>query len=318
MSNGKKISTAVWQRRLGQKKIAVLMGGISAEREISLRSGKMVCDAFKRLGLKVWGVDIRGWKDLVALERRRPDVALLCLHGTGGEDGAIQGVLEWMRVPYTGSDILASALAMDKARSKEILKRAGLPTAPWVLLQEKNERVPGSFTIPCVVKPNRQGSTVGITIVKQRSQLTAALRLAWKHDSQVMIEKFCPGREITVGILNGRALPVVEIIPRNEFYDFASKYVPGMSEHIIPARMPASHLKEAQRLAEAAHRALGCRGVSRVDLIVGHGGRMDILEVNTLPGMTATSLLPDAARHAGIGFEELVARMAYEALEDKA
>jgi D-alanine-D-alanine ligase len=263
-------------------------------------------------------VDVKGWKDLVALERRRPDVALLLLHGTGGEDGAIQGALEWMQVPYTGSDILSSALAMDKARSKELFKRAGLPTAPWVLLQDPHERVPGTFTLPCVVKPNRQGSTVGISIVKQRSELAAALRLAWKHDTQVMIEKFCPGREITVGVMGERALPVVEIVPKHEFYDYESKYAPGMSEHIIPARMSASQLKEAQRLAVAAHKALGCRGVSRVDLIVGHGGRMDILEVNTLPGMTATSLLPDAARHAGIAFEELVARMVYEALEGRA
>jgi len=304
-----------WKRRLAGKKIAVLMGGVSAEREISLRSGKMVCDALMRLGLKPWRVDIRGWKDLVALERRRPDVALLTLHGTGGEDGAVQGVLEWMRVPYTGSGVLASALAMDKARSKEIMNFLGLPTPAWVLLSYPQEKVPAAFPMPCVVKPNRQGSTVGITIVRKRAQLAAALALAWKHDTQVLVEKFCQGRELTIGVLGDQPLGIIEIVPKNEFYDYEAKYTPGMSEHIMPARIPAKQAARVRQLAVAAHKALGCRGASRVDFIAAPSGRLDILEVNTLPGMTATSLLPDAARGVGIVFEELLARMIVEAWE---
>jgi D-alanine-D-alanine ligase len=310
-----KNTLGVWKRRLAGKKIAVLMGGISAEREISLRSGKMVCAALVRLGLKPWAINVRGWRDLVALERRRPDVAVLTLHGTGGEDGAVQGALEWMRVPYTGSGVLASALAMDKARSKEIFNFLGLPTPAWVLLNHPREKVPATFPVPCVVKPNRQGSTVGITIVRRRNQLAPALRLAWKHDTQVLVEKYCPGRELTVGVLADQPLAVIEIVPKNEFYDYEAKYTPGMSEHIIPARIGAAQTLEVQRLALAAHRALGCRGASRVDFIVSGGGRLNILEVNTLPGLTATSLLPDAARSVGIAFEELVGRMIVEAWE---
>jgi D-alanine-D-alanine ligase len=311
----KKITLGAWKRRLAGKKIAVLMGGVSAEREISLRSGKMVCEALARLGLKPWSVDIRGWKDLVALERRRPDVAVLTLHGTLGEDGAVQGALEWMRVPYTGSGVLASALAMDKARSKEILNFLGMPTPAWVLLSHPQEKVPANFPVPCVVKPNRQGSTVGISIVRQRAQLGAALALAWKHDTQVLVEKFCVGRELTVGVLADQPLGIIEIVPKNEFYDYEAKYTPGMSEHILPARIPAKQAAAVRKMAVAAHRALGCRGASRVDFIAGANGRLDILEVNTLPGMTATSLLPDAAKHVGISFEELVARMIAEAWE---
>ena len=310
----KKPVLGIWERRLAGKKIAVLMGGISAEREVSLRSGARVVAALRSLGLKPWSVDIRGWRDLVALERRRPDVAVLTLHGTGGEDGAVQGALEWMRVPYTGSGILASALAMDKARTKEIFKFAGLPTPPWVLLN-RGERVPAAFPLPCVVKPNRQGSTVGITLVRRRAQLAPALRLAWKHDTQVLVEKFCAGRELTVGVLGDQPLAVIEIVPKKEFYDYEAKYTPGMSDHIMPARISAAVTRQVQHLALAAHRALGCRGASRTDFIVSPGGRLDILEINTLPGMTGTSLLPDAGRGVGIAFEELVARMIVEAWE---
>jgi D-alanine-D-alanine ligase len=305
-------------KRLRGKNIVVLMGGISAEREISLRSGNMVCQALTRLGLRVQGIDVRGWKDLARLGHQCPEVVFLTLHGTGGEDGAVQGMLEWMRIPYTGSGVLASALAMDKARSKEIFKFLGLPTAPWILLNHPREKVPSSFPLPCVVKPNRQGSTVGITIVRQRNQWVPALRLAWKYDTQVLVEKFCQGKEITVGVLEGKSLAVVEIVPKNEFYDFESKYTPGMSEHITPARIPAGQLAKARQLALAAHRALGCRGVSRVDFIAGRRGGLNILEVNTLPGMTATSLIQDSARHAGVSFEALVLKLLESALEGKA
>ena len=306
-----------WRRRLGRKRIAVLMGGFSAEREISLRSGRMVLQALTRARVNAYGVDLRGWRQLAALPKSRPDLALLCLHGTGGEDGTVQGALEWMGIPYSGSGVLASSLAMDKARAKERFRSLGLPTPPWALLGTPADAVPARLRPPWVVKPNRQGSTVGITIVRRRNELAAAIRLAFRHDSLVLVEKFCPGREITVGVLGSAALPVLEIVPKRAFYDYVAKYSPGMSEHIVPARVPGRVRLRAQRLAVAAHRALGCRSVSRVDLIVGAGGRLDILEVNTIPGMTATSLLPDAARHVGISFEELVLRLAVEALEPR-
>lgn len=304
-------------KKIGRRTIAVLVGGISAEREISLRSGANVVAALKRAGVKARGVDIRGWKDLAALGRNRPDAALLVLHGTGGEDGTVQGVLEWMKIPYGGSGVLASALAMDKARSKEIFRSLKLPTAPWVLLTSPRDAVPRTPRIPVVVKPNRQGSTVGIAVVRKPTELAPAIRAAFRHDSQVLVEQFCPGREITVGVLVDQALPVIEIVPKNGFYDYESKYASGMSEHIIPARLSAAQSARAQKLALAAHRALGCRGVSRTDFIVSPGGVMNILEVNTLPGMTATSLLPDAARAAGISDEELVLRLAADALEPR-
>lgn len=303
--------------RLARKRLAVLMGGNSAERAISLRSGQKVLEALQGLGLTAWGADVRTWQDLTALKARRPDAAVLCLHGTGGEDGSIQGALEWLGIPYTGSGILASSLAMDKARSKEIFRAQGLPTPAWALLSDPRQVLPKLPGLPVVVKPNRQGSTVGITIVRAASGLRPALRVAWRHDSQVLVEKFCPGREITVGILEEQALPVIEIVPKNGFYDYESKYTPGMSEHIIPARLPEAWQARAQKLSLAAHRSLGCRGVSRVDLIVDARGAMNILEVNTIPGMTGTSLLPDAARHAGIAFGELVMRLAVIALEGR-
>ena len=306
-----------WVKKINGRTIAVLMGGISAEREISLRSGVNVVSALKRAGVKTYGVDVRGWEDLVALERRRPDAVLLVLHGTGGEDGAIQGALQWMNIPYGGSDVLASALAMDKARSKELFKSLGLPTAPWALLRSPQDPLPKGLRTPVVVKPNRQGSTVGISIVRQAAELPQTIRRAFGHDTQVLVEKFCPGREITVGVLVDQALPVIEIVPKTEFYDYEAKYAPGRSEHIIPARLSTAALAKAQTLALQAHRALGCRGVSRTDFIVAQDGTMNILELNTLPGMTATSLLPDAARAAGISDEELVLRLAVDALEPR-
>jgi D-alanine-D-alanine ligase len=303
--------------KIGAKTIAVLMGGVSAEREISLRSGANVLAALQRAGVKAYGRDIRCWRDLVVLERRRPDAVLLVTHGTGGEDGAIQGALEWMRIPYGGSGVLASALAMDKARSKELFRSLGLPTAPWSLLTSPEAPVPKTPGVPLVVKPNRQGSTVGISIVRRPEHLAGAIRAAFEHDRQVLLEKFCPGTEITVGVLGDETLPVIEIVPKKEFYDFEAKYAPGMSEHIIPARLPAAVLARARKLALAAHRALDCRGVSRTDFIAAASGSLNILEVNTLPGMTATSLLPDAARVAGIPLEELVLRLAADALEPR-
>ncbi len=304
------------QARLGSKPLAVLMGGFSAEREISLHSGAKVLQALRRTGLRAFGLDVRRWADLEAL-RRRAGAAWICLHGTGGEDGQLQGALEWMGLPYTGSGVSASALAMNKSLAKAVLKAHGLPTPPWRLLAGPGDAPGPGLPLPLVVKPNRQGSAVGITIVRRRARLAAAVRAARRLDAEVLLEKYCPGREITVGILGAEALPVIEIVPKNEFYDFQAKYEPGMSAHLLPARIPPALRRRAQALSLDAHRLLGCHGVSRVDLMAGPGGCLHILEVNTIPGMTETSLLPDAARHAGLGFEELVLRIAASAWEPR-
>lgn len=307
-------SLAVLKRRVGRKRVVVLMGGQSAERNISLLSGRAVLTALRATGLKATGLDLKRPPDVLRLARTRPAVAVICLHGPGGEDGTIQGALEWLGIPYTGSGVSASALAMDKYRSKQVLDRAGLPVAPSVLLQKNTDRLPGHMKLPLVVKPNNQGSALGISIVKNSRALSRAVSQARRFGQEVLVEKFLAGREISVGVVAGRPLPVIEIVPKNAFYDFEAKYAAGMSDHIIPARLPAATRKTAQALALRAHHALGCQGATRVDFIVNRSGRMSVLEVNTIPGMTATSLLPEAARHAGVSFGQLILWLIQDAL----
>ncbi len=299
---------------LRRRRIAVLMGGWSAEREISLQSGRAVSVALRRLGLSHRALDVT--PDIArALRRHRVDLAFLATHGPFGEDGRLQGLLDVLKIPYTGSGVLASAMAMHKPSAKRIFESANIPTPRGAVLRPRDaRRVP--FPAPWVVKPASQGSAVGVTVVRRRADLSAALKGAWAFEPEALVEAFVPGAEITVGVLNDRALPVVEIIPQHAFYDFHSKYAPGGSRHVAPARIPDRVRREAQRLALAAHRALGCRHVSRVDLIVGPRGRPVVLELNTIPGMTAASLLPDAARAAGMGFDALVLRILGLALQD--
>jgi D-alanine-D-alanine ligase len=299
---------------VGRRKITVLMGGISAEREISLLTGQAALQALQGLHLNVEGLDIKKGEDFFTLTASKPDAALICLHGTGGEDGAVQGLLQWLGIPYTGSGILASALAMDKARSKQLFRDLGLPTSPWVLLTDPGQEIPESFQLPLVIKPNRQGSAIGVSIVRTPEALADALFQGRRYDNQILVETFCPGTEISVAVLGGQALPVIEIVPKKSFYDYEAKYVQGMADHIIPARLTPEATAYAQKLAVDAYRGLDCRGAARVDIIIGPEGGMNILEVNTIPGMTSTSLLPDAARHAGIGFESLVLMLILEAL----
>lgn len=299
-------------------RIAVLMGGNSAEREISLRSGQAVLEALRSAGLPAYGVDLRGWPDLEILRKQRPAAAMICLHGPGGEDGSLQGALDWMGIPYTGSGQLASALAMDKHRAKQVMNAVGVPTPAGGILRRGAAEWPKGIKLPAVLKPNRQGSAIGVSILRRRDEFPKALRKALQYGSEVLLEEFCAGMEITVGILGDRVLPVIEIVPQREFYDYEAKYRPGLSEHIVPARLPAKISRRAEALARAAHEALGCRGVSRVDLIVGTQGLIRVLEVNTIPGMTETSLLPDAARHAGISFEALCIMILLEAWRERA
>ncbi len=246
-------------------------------------------------------------------------MVFIALHGPHGEDGAVQGLLDWLGLPYTGSGVLASALAMDKALSKKLFRAEGIP-APWsvvVTSDEPENTNLASLAPPLVVKPNRQGSSLGMTIVHETRHIREAIRLALEYDNQVLVEEFIEGTEITVSVLGNShpfALPVLEIIPKAEFYDYASKYEVGGSRHIIPARISQSASRKALDYARRAHVLLGCRGMSRTDFIV-RGDEPVVLEINTIPGMTPTSLLPDAARAEGISFPELISRLISSALE---
>ena len=296
---------------LKTKKIGVLMGGLSAERDVSLKSGAAVHKALLARGYDAVAIDVD--RDVAqVLVKEWVDVAFIALHGRYGEDGAIQGLLEIMGIPYTGSGVLASALAMNKIFAKQAFQAAGLTVAPYkVLCRGDNIADPAGlgFSLPVVVKPSQEGSSVGISIVKQESEFAAALKEAFRYDREILVERFVKGREVQVGRLEDRALGAIEIVPKNEFYDFDAKYSPGMAEHILPARLPADLYQKVLRAGEEAHRALGCSGYSRVDFLVTEEGECYILEVNTLPGMTDLSLLPEIARGSGIGFEDLVERI---------
>ena len=310
-------STAISARR-----VAVLKGGRSAEREVSLNSGAQVAGALREVGHEVTEIDTGDEGFIAVLQALRPDVAFICLHGRFGEDGTVQGLLELLDTPYVGSGVLASALALDKEMSKQVFVSAGLRTPEYLVLRAGEPVDAAAITLELgpktVVKPAREGSSVGLHIVHEPGELDAAIEDAFLHDDLLVVERFEPGVEVTVAVVGNRdpeALPTLEIVPVHEFYDYDSKYVAGMSEHIIPARVSVEARAEAQRLAIEAHKALGCMGVSRSDTIVTPEGVVYLLETNTIPGMTATSLVPDAARAAGIGFPELCDRLVSLALE---
>jgi D-alanine-D-alanine ligase len=295
---------------LKSKTIGVLMGGLSAEREVSLKSGAAVAGALRNRGYRV--VEIDAGRDLPAvLEREGVEVAVNALHGRFGEDGCVQGVLELAGIPYTGSGVLASALAMNKIFARQLFAAAGLMVARARVVRrgEQFDITTAPFSFPVVVKPSQEGSSVGISIVRSVEQIGPALAVAHRYDSEALVEEFIVGKEIQVGILEDEAIGAIEIVPKNEFYDFEAKYTVGGAEHIIPPRLSADHLEQVLEAGKKAHLALGCSGYSRVDLLVNESGLCYLLEVNTLPGMTATSLLPEIAQAAGIGFEELVERI---------
>jgi D-alanine-D-alanine ligase len=325
-------------------RVTVLTGGTSSERDVALASAVQVVAALRRIGHRVAVVDTaRGYvpehdeprmlagsvgveppsiEHLRDLERgvllsglasipavRDADVLFLCLHGGRGEDGSIQTLLEMVGVPYTGSGRLGSGIAMDKDLSKRLFRLAGVPTADWVMAPAARDDVVRDFGLPVVVKPSKQGSTVGLSVVKQPGEYDAAVELAARYDDEVMIERFVPGRELTVGILDGEALAVGEIIPKHEIFDYECKYTPGMSQEIFPADLTPDLTAEVRRLGLLAHEALKLGGYSRVDFRLTPEGRLFCLEVNTLPGMTATSLLPQSAAAVGIEFAELCDRI---------
>jgi D-alanine-D-alanine ligase len=296
------------------KKIGVLLGGLSSEREVSFRSGRAVAEGLRKKGYRVAEIDA----DTALPEKLKKEgveVAFIALHGPYGEDGAIQGLLEVMKIPYTGSGVLASALCMDKIFSKQLVQNRGFFTPPFRYLDLKRITAKefvrtSSFTYPVVVKPSRQGSTIGITIVKEAGELEKAILAAGELDSRILIEEFVFGKEITAGILNDKALPLIEVVPKSGFYDFQSKYTKGATEYILPARIPETLGREIQEMTlEIARELDDCEGFARADYIVDEEGRPFFLEINTVPGMTETSLIPKAAAHAGLSFEDLVEKV---------
>jgi len=290
--------------------VGVLMGGSSAEREVSLRTGAAILEALIRCGHRAVGVD--AGRDLSqVLARRKVSVAFIALHGRGGEDGTVQGLLECLGIPYTGSGVLASALAMDKKQSKWIFRAHGLPTPDFEVLArgQRGARALERLEMPVVVKPTCEGSSVGVSVVRTRAGLARALTSAFRYDPEALVESYVPGRDLTVGVLGDLALAVVEMRARGGFYGYGAKYNAGETQYLVPAPLTARQTARTQELALAAHRALGCRGASRVDFRLDERGRPQLIEVNTIPGMTATSLLPKSAATAGIGFDELVTRI---------
>ena len=353
-------------------RVAVLMGGRSSEREVSLSTGRQVLAALDPSKYDAFPIDtahigapalpgvpaaalphshpptpphhdpqvpVRMSSDAIAglpstlggeglVGQNRPDVAFICLHGRFGEDGTIQGMLELLGIPYTGSGVLGSALAMNKVMAKKIYEFEGIPTPPGLVVRGRKEadaflreweRGDSPLSCPAVVKPNEQGSTIGLSIVRDVKEMAAALDTALAFDHNIVVEKFVEGIEITGPVLGNDdavCLPLVEIVPNSGFYDYEAKYTPGATDEIVPARISPEQTRIAQELAVRAHHALGCRGVSRTDMLVAADG-IWVLETNTIPGMTPTSLLPRSAAAAGISFEQLVDRMVQLALEGR-
>jgi D-alanine-D-alanine ligase len=291
------------------KKVGVLMGGLSSEREVSLSSGNAILQALKEKGHHAVGIDV-GRDAGEQVRKAGIEIAFNGLHGKFGEDGAIQGLLEIAGIPYTGSAILASAMGMNKVISKMVFRERGLLVGPYMVVnadhREQLNEASSVLGFPVVVKPCAEGSSVGVSLVYRLEELRPAAELAFTYDREILIEKFISGKEAQVGILGERALGAIEIVPKDTFYSYKAKYEKGMSDHFFPARIPDDVYRRTLEAGLAAHKALGCRGYSRVDFIIGEGGAPYILEVNTLPGMTATSLLPEIARGVGLSFPDLV------------
>ena len=285
-----------------RKRVGVLMGGLSSEREISLKSGQAVLAGLMRRGYQAVPIDVD--RSLYEqLRKERIEVAFIALHGRWGEDGVVQGLLEMMAMPYTGSGVLASALAMDKCLSKVLMESLAIPTPAYKISSSRDDC---SFPLPFVIKPAREGSSVGISIVRMESEKGAAVETAFAYGQKVLIEKYIEGREITVGIVNGNALPIVEVRPRSGVYDFTSKYTKGMTEYVVPAEIAPDVETGAKEEALELWRRFDLEGCARIDMIVDHGSVPQVIDINTSPGMTETSLVPKAWEHLGKTFDELV------------
>ncbi len=294
------------------------MGGTSAERDVSLSTGRQILGALDESRYSFNALDTADMPGLLkSLAEDQPEVAVIALHGKGGEDGTLQGLLDLLGIPYTGSGVLASALAMDKVMSKRVLTAAGV-LMPQDITLRRGEPLTGEIGLPCIVKPNALGSTIGMAIARTNAEILPAVDAAFGYDDTVLIEQFITGTEITVPILGNatlEVLPIVEIVPKGGFYNYEAKYTAGATDEIVPARISEAIASDARRIAQLCHRTLGCRGMSRTDMIITPEGRIYTLEVNTIPGMTPTSLLPRSAEAAGYSFSALLDRLITLALE---
>ncbi len=293
------------------KRIGVLMGGQSTEREISLKSGRAVYNALKGLGYDVVGIDV-GHNISHVLKRKNVQIAFIALHGGFGENGAIQGMLEVLGIPYTGSGILASALAMDKEASKKMFLYHKIPVPPFTVINYQSSVIDHTikniinFPMPWVVKPTTEGSSIGVSIVREKNQFLSAIKMAFSLSNRIIVEKYIKGKEVHVGILNGKVLGGVEVKPSLDFYNYEAKYTVGKTEYILPPEISSKSYEKAKEIALKAHTSLGCKGATRVDLKINEKGMPYVLEVNTIPGMTETSLLPKIAKEAGMDFPTLI------------
>ena len=305
-------------QRFKDKTIGVLMGGLSPERDVSLITGNAVCDAIQRKGLNAVAIDVDN-KVAMTLENLGIDLAFIALHGTYGEDGTVQGLLEYAKIPYTGSGVLGSAIAYDKVKSKELFKVNGIPSAEYqVVCRNQRANIQRQFEPPVVIKPSNQGSSIGVSIVKNASEWQPALDLAFEYSEEVVIEKFIDGRLIAIGMNGENPMPIVHIRPKSGFYDYEAKYTRGKTEYICPAELSEDETGRCRAAAIRVFQVLKGRGFPRVDAILDGSGTPYFLEMNTIPGMTPTSLLPMAAKKAGLDFDDLVieilktARLDYE------
>lgn len=305
-------------------KIGILMGGPSTEREVSFKSGKAVHFALGQLGIEIEAIDIKTddlKKNKRLIKSRKIDCAFLALHGRFGEDGSVQEILEALKIPYTGSGVLASRLAMDKIASRRIFQLHGLKVPRYKVLNKASRGIArklcADFGFPLVIKPSAGGSSIGLSIINKAKELDKAIETAFSFDENIIIEEYLKGRELTVGILEERALPVIEIIPKKTFFDYEAKYHAGLTDYIVPAKLKEGLARKAKDAALSAHKLLGCFGCSRVDIILGDDNLLYVLEVNTIPGLTSTSLLPKAAVAVGIPFEELCLKLIKLAYEKK-
>lgn len=302
-------------------KIGVLCGGLSSERDISLKSGHAIYDALLKEGLNVEEIDLQSEEEpavIATLRKASIDIAFIAMHGRFGEDGKLQALLEKMDVPYVGSDSLASAFAMDKITSRKIFEEHAIPV-PAYRVCDRNVNADffrGDVKFPFVVKPSSQGSSIGISLVRSPEEIQRALSTAFCYDSRILIEDYIKGKELTVGILDTFALAPIEIVPKSDFFNFQAKYSAGITDYLLPAPIAPELSEQVKALSLRAHRALGCRHFSRVDLLLDEQNNPFVLEVNTIPGFTATSLLPKAARYQGIAFSELCLTLLKMALRD--
>ena len=304
--------------RMRSKKIGVLLGGLSAEREISLKTGTAALNALRELGYDAVAIDA-GTDLPEQLRQSEVEVAFIALHGRFGEDGRVQGLLEMMQIPYSGSGVMASSIAIDKVVTKQLLLFHKLPTPGFDFIRPGDsiaDLQARCQQLPLIVKPSREGSTIGITIARTAEVLRQGIAAAAELDGTVLVEEFIDGDELTVSVLNGKALPIIKIVPKSGFYDYQAKYFSGDTAYLLPAPIDAEVYQQVQRAAEAAYRALGCRGAARVDFML-REREYYCIEVNTIPGMTETSLLPKAAAAAGIDFPQLVEMLLDDADLDK-